>query len=66
MDYRKYPNISQVEIISGPKYLVPSYLKDDWAVLICTAYLTVCHYTVWIHSETRTWHDNIQSNAPHR
>ena len=24
-------------------------------------------YRVWIHSETRTWHDkNIQSNAPYR
>ena len=48
MDYRKYPNLvrTQFEIISGPKYLVPSYLKDDWAALICTPYLTVCHYTV--------------------
>ena len=56
MDYRKYPNLvrTQFEIISGPKYLVSSYLKDDWAALICTPYLTVCHYTVWIHSETRT------------
>ena len=25
------------------------------------------NYRVWIHSETRTWHDkNIQSNAPYR
>ena len=25
------------------------------------------NYSVWIHSETRTWHDeNIQSNAPYR
>ena len=24
------------------------------------------NYRAWIHSETRTWHDNIQSNATYR
>ena len=35
-------------------------------VLICTVHLTVCYYhvtyyRVWVHSETRSWPDNIQS-----
>ena len=36
----------------------------------CVEERTLWHwsnYRVWIHSETRTWHDkNIQSNAPYR
>ena len=40
--------------------VVSTYLYGAFERCICTVHL-------WIHSETRTWHDkNIQSNAPYR
>ena len=66
------------EIIADNNYLVPDEDDDErntgQMIELCSEYLSVrciClyafDYRVWIHSETRTWHDkNIQSNAPYR
>ena len=53
-------------------YVVSTYLFDAFDSMF-RAYFEQglpwhsSNYRVWIHSDTRTWHDkNIQSNAPYR
>ena len=48
-------------------FVVNSYLCGAFDCMFLSCHVCVSDYRVWIHSETRTWHDkNIQSNVPYR
>ena len=51
-----------VKLVKWLSCVVSTYLYGAFDCMFLS-----CHYRVWIHSETRTWHDkNIQSNVRYR
>ena len=60
-------SVSRSTTVSITKLISSSVSEIVWSSLWRSSRLPSGNYRVWIHSETRMWHDkNIQSNAPYR